>query len=185
MLAFLIEDVTLTQAELITAQVRFRGGQLTSLTVPRPQPTPRACNVSPEVIRQLDELLENCSDREAATRLNALGHRTWLGEPFTAKKVVTLRERAGLKTRFERLRAQGFLSAREMARQIGTCIEKTYRLGRAGILPRQRYGKGHRCLFAPLNGAVYERGIGGRYRSTQPRLVIPDKPHRVSKHRRR
>lgn len=185
MLAFLIEDVTLTQAKLITAHVRFQGGQRTSLTVPRPRPAPRACKVAPEVIRQLDALLGNCSDREAAARLNALGHRTWLGQPFTAKRVVTLRERAGLKTRFERLRAQGFLSAREMARQIGTCIENTYKLGREGILPQEHYGRGHRCLFAPLNGAVYERGIGGRYRPTRPRLIVPDEPHRVSKHRRR
>ena len=171
MLALLIEDVTLVHGDPISLHVRFRGGQTTSLSLPRPRPPPRVTLVSPQVIQQLDCLLERMSDREAATRLNALGYRSWLGEPFNAKRVAQLRMRAGLKNRFERLRAQGFLSARELARQLGVCTEQAYILGRKGVLHQERYGRGHRCLFAPLNGAVFVRGHGSRYHSTQPRLV--------------
>jgi DNA invertase Pin-like site-specific DNA recombinase len=171
MLGLLIEDVTLVNNDPIAVHVRFRGGQTHSLTVPRPQPLPRATRVSSEAIQDLDRLLESYSDREAAKRLNTLGHRNWAGRPFTAKSVEVLRQRAGLKTRFERLRAQGFLTAREMAPELGVCIEEVYILGRKAILPRQRYGRGHRCLFAPLNGAVFVRGKGGRYRPTQPHLI--------------
>ena len=68
------------------------------------------------MLKELDRLLERHSDNEAAAQLNALGYRGWLGHPFTTNRVVTLRQRAGLKSRFERLRAQGFLTAQEMAR---------------------------------------------------------------------
>jgi hypothetical protein len=180
MLGLLIEDVTLIQGDPIDVHVRFRGGQTTSLSVSRPRPPLRACNVQPEVIRELDVLLENCSDREAAARLNARGHRNWLDQPFTTRRLVQLRLSAGLKTRFQRLRAQGFLTAREMARQLGLCAERTYRLGRDGVLPQQRYGRGHRCLFAPLDGAVFVRGRGGRYRATPPRLILKVKSSRIT-----
>jgi DNA invertase Pin-like site-specific DNA recombinase len=171
MLGLLIEDVTLIQGDPVTVHVRFRGGHMTSLSVPRPPAPPRASKVSPEVIRELDRLLENYPDSEAATRLNALGYRNWLGQPFTTHRVTTLRQRAGLKSRFERLRAQGFLTVREMARELDLCVEHTHRLAHAGVLPTQHYGKGQRYLFAPLNGAVFVRGHGGPYVSTQPRLI--------------
>ena len=171
MLGLLIEDVTLVDGDSIALHIRFRGGQTHSLHIPRPRPPLRASRVPPEVIRQLDQLLESCSDREAAAGLNALGYRTWLRQPFTTKRVTVLRQQTGLKTRFERLRAQGFLTAREIAGKLGVCITQAYILGCKGILPQQRYGHGHRCLFAPLNDLVFVRGRGGRFRPTQPRLI--------------
>jgi DNA invertase Pin-like site-specific DNA recombinase len=171
MLGLLIEDVTLVHGNPVTVHVRFRGGQTTSLSVLRPPPPRRASKVPPEAIHELDRLLESYSDRESAARLNALGYRGWLGHLFTTNRVVTLRQRAGLKSRFERLRAQGFLTAQEMARELGLCCAHTLRLAHAGVLPTQRCGKGHRVLFAPLNGAVFMRGHGGPYVSTQPRLI--------------
>jgi len=171
MLGLLIEDVTLLHGDPVTVHVRFRGGRMTSLSVPRPQSLPRASKVSPEVIIELDRLLDTCGDGEAAARLNALGYRNWLGNPFTTRRVTTLRQRTGLKSRFERLRAQGFVTAREMARDIGLCIQRTQHLGREGVLPIQHYGKGQRFLFAPLNGAVFVRGRGGPHAPKQPRLI--------------
>jgi DNA invertase Pin-like site-specific DNA recombinase len=181
MLGLLIEDVTLVQGDPVTVHVRFRGGHMTSLSVPRPLAPPRASKVSPEVIRELDRLLENYPDSEAATRLNALGYRNWLNQPFNRNRVTTLRQRAGLKSRFERLRARGFLTTREMARELDLRVEHTHRLAHAGVLPTQHYGKGQRYLFAPLNGAVFVRGHGGPSVSTQPRLIPPADSPRVTK----
>jgi DNA invertase Pin-like site-specific DNA recombinase len=185
MLGLLIEDVTLMQGDPTAVHVRFRGGRTTSLSVPRPRPPARASKVSPAVIRELDELLKSHPDREAATRLNALGYRNWLGKPFNAKRVANLRLRAGLASRFERLRAQGFLTAREIAGQLGICTESAYKLGREQVLPQQRYGRGHRCLFAPLDGTVFVRGVGGRYKSTRPKLLPSDDSRGVITGRRR
>jgi DNA invertase Pin-like site-specific DNA recombinase len=181
MLGLLIEDVTLVQGDPVTVHVRFRGGHMTSLSVPRPPAPPRASKVSPEVIRELDRLLESYPDSEAATRLNALGYRNWLDQPFNRNRVTTLRQRAGLKSRFERLRAQGFLTVREMARELDLCVGHTHRLAHAGVLPTRHYGKGQRYLFAPLNGAVFVRGHGGPYISTQPRLIPPADSPQVTK----
>jgi DNA invertase Pin-like site-specific DNA recombinase len=185
MLALLIEDVTLIQGDPITVQVRFRGGQSTSLSVPRPPPPRRAVKVLPEVIQELDRLLESHSDSEATACLNALGYRSWLGHPFTTNRVVTLRRRAGLKSQFERLRARGFLTGQEMARELGLCFAHTLRLAHTGVLPTQRCGKAQRVLFAPLNGAVFMRGHGGHYVSVPPRLIPAAQSSRVTKTVRR
>jgi hypothetical protein len=185
MLDLLVEDVTLMFDDPIAVRVRLRGGQTTSLSVPRPQSLPRATRVPAEVIKELDRLLESYPDHEVAACLNALGYRTWAGNPFTPKSVDILRQHAGLKTRFERLRAQGFLTASEMSREIAVSTTQVYILGRKRILSPQRYGSGKRLLFAPLDGAVFVRGHGGRYRPTQPRLIAATKVSRPTRTHRR
>ena len=171
MVALLIEDVTLIKVEKITIQVRFRGGQTNSLSVERPKPIALVRKTLPEVVHELDQLLDTCSDREAAMRLNALGYRNWKGEPFTAKRTRYVRLVYSLKSRFDRLRARGFLTGEEMARQLGVCVSQIHILGRVGVLPREHYGNQRRCLYAPINGAVLVNGRGGRYRPRRPTLI--------------
>jgi DNA invertase Pin-like site-specific DNA recombinase len=171
MVALLIEDVTLVKAEKIAIHVRFRGGRTTSLNVERPKPMALVRKTLTEVIHKLDQLLDTCSDREAAAQLNALGHRNWKGEPFTTRRTRYVRLSYGLKSRFDRLRERGFLTGEEMARQLGVCVSQVHLLGRAGVLPRQLSGNEERCLYAPLNGAVLVNGRGGRHRSKRPTLI--------------
>src|ERR1017187_1242791 len=75
------------------------------------------------------------------------------------------------RTLTDRLRDRGFITAEEMAHELGLCLSQVHNLGREGILPRQRYGNEQRCLYAPINGAVLVRGRGGRYRSRRPALI--------------
>jgi len=83
----------------------------------------------------------------------------------------------------ERLRGRGCLTVHEMARQLGVCAATVYTLGHTGTLTQQRYGKGQRYLYEPLNGAVFIRGQGGRYGSTKARLVVPaGRATRFAKH---
>jgi len=171
MVALLIEDVTLVRTQKIAVHVRFRGGQTTSLEVERPKPIALVRKTRPDVILALDQLLDTCSDREAAARLNALGYHNWKGESFTAKRVRYVRLVYGLKSGFDRLRARGFLTAEEMARQIGVCVSQVHILGRTGVLPRSKYGSEQRCLYQPLDGAVLAKGCGGRYRPRRPTLI--------------
>ncbi|MGA8054993.1 MAG: recombinase family protein [Burkholderiales bacterium] len=171
MVALLIEDVTLVRTQKIAVHVRFRGGQTTSLEVERPKPIALVRKTRPDVIQMLDQLLDTCSDREAAARLNALGYHNWKGETFTAKRVRYVRLVYGLKSGFDRLRARGFLTAEEMARQIGVCVSQVHILGRTGVLPRRKYGSDQRCLYQPLDGAVFAKGCGGRYRPRRPTLI--------------
>lgn len=155
--------------------VRFRGGRTCSLSLERPKPIARVRKTRPQVIALLDRLLDTCSDRQASEQLNAEGHRNWKGEAFTAKRVRYVRRVYGLKSRYERLREQGYRTGEEIARELGLCLSRVHDLGRDGILQRQRYGNDHRCLYAPLNGAVLVKGCGGRYRPRQPKL-IPAQP---------
>ena len=159
MVALLIEDVTLTKGQEIAVHVRFRGGKTDSFTLPRPLPMSRIRKTTDEVVKILDQLLETSTDREAAVRLNELGHRNWRGQTFTAKKVSLVRRTYGIKSRYERLRARGLLTAEELASQLSVSITTIHQWGRQGILQRELYGNAKRCLYAPLSDIGSYQGI--------------------------
>ena len=171
MLSLLIEDVTLVKAERISINVRFRGGQTTSLTIDKPKPIALIRKTLPEVVGKVDELLETCTDRQVAERLNELGYKNWKDEPFTYKKVTVIRTAYQLKSRFERLRERGMLTANELATQLSVCPTTIYQWGQHGFLRQHRYGNLHRCLFEPLGNVVLVKGQGGRYGSTPPTII--------------
>ena len=172
MVALLIEDVTLIKGEQIAVHVRFRGGKTCSQMLPRPLPIARVRKTRPEVVQALDELLDTCTDREAAVRLNVLGHRNWKGEPFTAKRVSLVRCTYKLQSRFERLRARGLLTGGEMAKQLGVSTTTVHEWGRAGLLERELYGNATRCLYRPLpQSQIVTKGRGGRH-AQQPTVTI-------------
>ena len=175
--ALLIEDVTLLKAEQVAIHVRFRGGPTQSLTIDKPLPIALIRKTRPEVVARLDQLLDDYSDREAALQLNAEGHRNWKQEPFTAKKVVVVRQAYGLKSRFQRLRARGFLKAEELAEPLGVCATTLYQWARAGLLETARYGNGQRCLFAPLaTGETVVKGQGCKTPRPPQRMTLPSTP---------
>ena len=173
MLGLLIEDVTLVRADKISIHVRFRGGRTTTLTVDKPKPMAVIKKTLPEVVGKVDEWLEDCSDREIAEKLNALGYHNWKGEPFTAKKVLSIRMAYQLKSRFRRLRERGMLTANELAGQLGVCTASIYHWGQDGVLKEHYYGHRHRCLFEPLGNVVLVKGQGGRYSSIGPTFITP------------
>jgi hypothetical protein len=161
MLALLIEDVTLVKDKDISIHVRMRGGRTCTLSVPRPVPMALVRKTRPEVVQALDELLETCTDRQAAEQLNLHGHRSWQGLPFDARKVWLVRHVSGLKSRFQRLRERGLLTGAELARQLGVSEAMVHQLGREGLLARQLYGNADRCLYEPLHGKILVQGKGG------------------------
>ena len=171
MIALLIEDVTLAKAERIAIHVRFRGGKTMSLAVDRPKPMALIRKTLPEVVRTVDELLETCTDRQVAARLNERGYRNWRGQSFTVKKVTVIRKAYRLRSRFDRLRGCGMLTADELATDLGVCTTTIHHWGRAGLLRRHLYGNNHRCLYEPINGAVVVKGAGGRHGGRSPSLI--------------
>lgn len=171
MLGLLIEDITLVKAEQVLIQVRFRGGKTTVIKVDRSKPIALIRKTAPEVVRTVNELLETCSDRQIAERLNALGYKNWKGESFTYKKVIVIRTAYQLKSRFARLRERGMLTAHELAAQLAVCPTTIYQWGQSGFLRQHRYGNQHRCLFEPLGDVVLVKGQGGRYSPTAPTLI--------------
>lgn len=123
MVRLLLEDVTLVRSDGITVHVRFRGGTTRTLVLPAPEKYWQARKTSPEVVRAIDELLENHTEGAVAQILNERGLRSGQDLPFHAVMVNDVRDKYGLKTRFDRLRERGLLTVDEMAEQLGvaTC----------------------------------------------------------------
>jgi hypothetical protein len=116
-LRLLIEDVTLINGETIQVHVRLRGGATRSLTLAKPLPIAQIRKTKPEVIAEIDQLLDHYCDREVAEILNQEGRRTWQNEPFNLKKIAHIRQSFNLKCRYSRLRARGLLTTKEMSAQ--------------------------------------------------------------------
>ena len=173
MVALLIEDVTLAKASEVAVHIRWRGGQNTSLSLKRPRSMALVRKTRPEVVAAIDELLETCTDIQAAERLNKLGHRNWKQQPFTAKKVSIVRRTYQLSSRFERLRTRGFLTGPEMAERLGVSTTTVHQWGRAGLLAREPYGNATRCLYRPLGDAVPKKGQGGRHPKPPTLIIAP------------
>ena len=171
MLALMIEDVTLVSGAQIAVHVRWRGGKTQSITVDKPRPIALVRKTLPQVVQLIDELLETCTDREVAQRLNELGHHNWRGDVFTTKKVMLVRVTYGLKGRFQRLRDRGMLTSGELARRFGVCPSTVNHLGRQGILKRHTYDGDHRYLYEPPGDVTLLKGAGSRYGGRPPQLI--------------
>jgi hypothetical protein len=146
MLALLIEDVTLLRGEQITAHVRFRGGAVTSLTLPLPHQR----KTDPEVAAAADVLLAEHTDGEVAAILNQRGHTTGAQAPFDIVAVAWLRRVHRLPSLKQRLIAAGGLTTTQLAAQIDVKANLLRTWARSGrVLARRCNDKGER-IFAPL-----------------------------------
>jgi DNA invertase Pin-like site-specific DNA recombinase len=146
MMRLLVEDVTvLKQEEMITAQVRFKGGATQTITMA----VSHGRRSAPQVIELMDQLLEEFTDAEVAVQLNQGGWRTSGGKPFHARRVLSLRRDYHLKDHGTRLRERGLLSADEAAKAYGVCRQTIMEWGRAGLLPTSRVNDRGMVVFPP------------------------------------
>lgn len=119
MLALLIEDVTLTKQQQITAAVRFRGGATTILTLPRPLTAQQQRATDPEVRAQIDRLLDEYTDAQVAHILNRQGRSTGAGAAFDSVSIQWVRYSAKLKSLKERLLDAGMLTQKQISAKLG------------------------------------------------------------------
>ena len=146
MVRLLLEDVTLLQhQEVITAQVRFKGGSTETITVA----TSRGRRHPPQLLVLIDQLLKDYTDSGVAEQLNHLGWRTFNGKPFRAARVLSLRRDHQLKDHGTRLRERGLLTAEEAAKAYGVCQQTIMSWGRAGLLPMYRTNDHGIAVFPP------------------------------------
>lgn len=170
-LRLLVEDVTLVNGEMIQVHVRLRGGATRSLTVAKPLPIAQIRKTKPEVVAEIDALLDRYCDREVADVLNKQGSRTWQDELFNLKKIAHIRQAFNLKSRYSRLRARGLLTAKEMSARHGVTITTINAWGRDGLLKKHRYDNVRRCLYEPLDQDAIFKGQGGR-QAKQPSFNV-------------
>ena len=143
----LLEDVTLLKNREITAHVRFKGGITKTLTVPLPLNVWQQRTTSPDVVREIDRLLDHNTYPQIASLLNDRGLRSGEGKPFTARIVARVRSRHGLTSRYDRLRKAGMLTADEMAVMLGITPQWVKIWNRHGLLRGHAYNAKNDCLF--------------------------------------
>ena len=175
MVRLLIEDITLIKGADITAHVRFRGGTTKTLHLPLPLPAWALRQTSPEVIAELDRLLDDYTEAKIAVLLTERGFRSGAGKPINDLMVWRVRRHYGLKSRYQRLRERGMLTKAEIATQLRVtpATIKVWRLG--GLLPAHPYNDKGQCLYEPP-------GADAPVRNKWKGLTINKRPRRfVSK----
>lgn len=163
-LRLLVEDVTLTKAEQITARVRLSGGATRTLVLDRPLPIAQIRKFKRDLVAEVDQLLELHCDREIAEILNGRGRQTWEGKPFNLKKIAFIRTAYKLPSRHERLRRCGLLTTREIALRFDVSETAVHRWGRQGLLKRRYTDSLNRGLWELPAGQTIVKGSCGHGR---------------------
>jgi DNA invertase Pin-like site-specific DNA recombinase len=167
----LIDDVTLSKAQTITAHVRLPGGATRTLVLERPLPIAQIRKFKPELVVTVDQLLDQHCDREIADILNRDGWRTWEGKPFNLKKVAFIRQTYKLASRYKRLRRRGMLTTREVAVKFGVSETAVHEWGRQGLITKCYSDNLNRGLWTLPAQQTIVRGCGGR--GARPARLIP------------
>jgi hypothetical protein len=147
MARLLLEDVTLRRDQEIIVQIRFKGGATQELQLPLPKSAWALRKTKPEIIAEIDRLLDTNTEKEVAQILNECGWHSSAGNPYTQRMVHTLRYSYHLKTRLTRLRSQGLLSPEEIGPLIGSVPSRVNYWRLTGVLKAVKTGAG--------NGYVY------------------------------
>lgn len=115
-----IDDATLRKnTNGISIDVRFKGGATHSAVLTVPLPAGEGRKTRAEVVNLIDQLLDRHTDLEIAEILNERGFQTGPGDEFTFGAVARVRAAYKLKSRYDRLREQGFLRREEMIPKLG------------------------------------------------------------------
>ncbi len=149
MVRLLVDDVTLHKTDRIHLHVRLRGGQTHSLAIPIPPTSWQARQTRPDTLATLDRLLDTHTDAETADALNTAGHRSGQNKPFTAGIIVHIRHKYHLPSHADRLRAQGLLTANELAQRLHVHRSTIKNWTRAGILNSDKANDKNERLYQP------------------------------------
>ena len=166
----LIDDVTLIKSQMITAHVRLSGGATRTLVLERPLPIAQIRKFKPEIVAEVDRLLDLHCDREIADILNQNGWHTWEAKPFNLKKIAFIRSAYKLLSRHERLRRRGMLTTREVAARFGVSETAVHEWGRQGLIRKCYTDSLNRGLWDIPSGQTIRKGYGGSA-ARQARLI--------------
>ena len=175
MIRLLIEDVTLIRDKEISVHVRFRGGAVRTLQLPIPLSAWKARTTSSEVVAEVDRLLDDLTFSQIASALNERGLRSGEGHCFCARYIGRLQRCYRLKSRYDRLRAKGLLTVREMAAILGSSTDQVKIWNRRGLLRSHAYNDKTECLFEHPgdNPPAKPQGVNRRQR------IVIDRPQEV------
>jgi DNA invertase Pin-like site-specific DNA recombinase len=161
-LRLLILDVTLVKSDKITVHVRLSGGATRTLALDRPLPIAQIRKFKPELVVEIDRLLDRHCDREIADILNRRGLRTWEGKPFNLKKIDFIRGAYHLLSRRQRLLDRGVLTTEKVAKRFGITETTVHAWGRQGLITKIHCDNLNRGLWDIPPNLTITRGRPGR-----------------------
>jgi DNA invertase Pin-like site-specific DNA recombinase len=164
----LLEDVTLIRGDAITLHLRFKGGAHRTIQLPLPLRAWEQRQTSKEAIAEIDRLLELHTYLEIATKLNECGMNSGEGKPFTARIVAGIQRRYGLKSRYDRLRANGLLTLQEIAQVLDLSTTRVKVWVRHGLLRGHAYNDSNACLYEHPGENPPRKAQGVRYARRLP-----------------
>jgi len=154
MARLLLEDVTLRREQDILAQLRFKGGATKELRLPLPKPACTLKKTEAATIQEIDRLLDEQTEAQIADAFNHRGWHTSSGQPFTPITVHRLRRNHRLRSRPQRLLNQGWLSAKQIACQIGCQPNLVKHWRQQGLLQGIRLNDKEEYLYQKPNAAT-------------------------------
>ena len=158
MLRLLIEDVTLSRDNQITAHVRFKGGTCQTLTLPLPPPIGELRKNPAHLVAKVDRLLDDYTHGQIAAILNHKGMRAVNGAPLSRLSIRHIQQAYNLVPRYERLRNRGMLSVSELAQQFNVSSATVKSWNQAGFLRSHPYDDKNECLFEPMGDKAPVKG---------------------------
>ena len=173
MIRLLIEDVTLLKTHQLTLHVRFKAGPTQTLILPLPRNSFQARAASPDVIAEIDCLLDHHNYRDIAQSLNQRGLTSGSGKPFDSLSVGLICRTRGLKSRYLRLRSQD-LTLAEIAAALGVCIDTVRKWSRHGLLRVHPYTDSNACLYEHPGADPPRKSKGVKLVSRRPSLKVVD-----------
>lgn len=133
--------------------MRFKGGKTETLTTLNPKSAAQQITTPPMIVQLVDKLPDDHVYSEIADILNMQGLRPGgSARPgrskarFTALRVACLAHRYALRSRYDRLRDRGMLTAVEAAARLGIHEETILSWAEHGIITRHAYN-GHAHLY--------------------------------------
>lgn len=143
----LIEDVTLIHDGQITAHVRFQGGVVETLHLPRPLSSWELRQTSPQVLEAIDRSLDEFTEKQIADQLNQQGLRSGTGSSFCGRLVGQIRRAHRITSRYDRLRSKGLLTQQEIAAELGVHPSTVRTWRNHGLLAAHAYNDKNECLY--------------------------------------
>jgi DNA invertase Pin-like site-specific DNA recombinase len=175
-LRLLIEDVTLRRADrTIHIHIRWKGGATTSLERPRPLGAPDLRRTPAAIVEMIRALATEQTDRQIAGTLNGRGLKSGTGQVFTRLRVRVIREAYTIPSLAEHLRASGWLTTTEIAKQLKVHRTTAHRFAQEGVLRGRRADDAGRILFEPPSGPLPRAHPGKRFRDRRryPQCTSP------------
>jgi hypothetical protein len=120
------------------------------MQIPIPLNSWEARTTHPEVVDQIDQLLDTLTETAIADELNRRECLSGMKQPFSRRIVARIRRCYKLKSRFDRLRLKGLLTAKEMAHKLDVDPGTVRIWMREGLLIGYPYNDKNECLYEPV-----------------------------------